>query len=40
MLLLADDPIVGCMERCGWPPWMLCGGDYEDDQEEDEDGVV
>ena len=39
MLQLADDPIIGCMERCGWPPWLIYGGAYEEDeQEEDENG--
>jgi len=40
MLQLADDPIVCCMERCGWPPWLAYGGAYEDEQEEDEDGEI
>lgn len=39
LLQLADDPIVRCMERCGWPPWLVYGGAFEDEeQEEDEDG--
>ena len=29
---LPDDPIVSCIERTGYPPWM-----QDDDPEEDED---
>lgn len=28
---LRDDPIIRCMERTGYPPWMQ-------DEEEEEDG--
>ena len=39
---IKDDPIVRCMERCGYPPWMLRGGaDYEKQDDscgEDENG--
>lgn len=37
MLQLADDPIVGCMERWGWPPWMVQGGADEDEEQEERD---
>ena len=29
---IPDDPIISCMERTGYPPWM-----QEDDCDEDED---
>ena len=39
MRQLNDDPIIGCMERCGLPPWLVYGGAFEDEeQEENEDG--
>lgn len=34
MILLRDDPIIACIERTGYPPWMQ---DEEDEEEEDED---
>ena len=30
--MIPDDPIIACMERTGYPPWM-----QEEDYEEDED---
>lgn len=30
MVLIPDDPIVRCMERTGYPPWI------EDDEDGDE----
>lgn len=30
--MIPDDPIIDCMERTGYPPWM-----QEDDYDEDED---
>lgn len=38
MFQIPDDPIIACMERTGYPPWM--DADYEeirDDEEEEED---
>lgn len=32
MIQVPDDPIIDCMERTGYPPWM-----QEDDYDEDED---
>lgn len=32
MIQVPDDPIIACMERTGYPPWM-----QEDDEDEDED---
>jgi hypothetical protein len=31
MMLIPDDPIISCMERTGYPPWM------QDDDDEDMD---
>lgn len=31
--LIADDPTVRCMERTGYPPWMVYGGKNEEEQE-------
>lgn len=31
MIQIPDDPIVRCMERTGYPPWMQTG--WEDDEE-------
>ena len=30
--MIPDDPIIACMERTGYPPWM-----QEDDYDEGED---
>lgn len=30
MLLIPDDPIISCIERTGYPPWM------QDDDDDDE----
>ncbi len=34
METIPDDPIVRCMERTGYPPWMQ---DDEEDETEEED---
>lgn len=36
--MIPDDPIIACMERTGYPPWMQEDDydDYEDEEEEDE----
>ena len=39
VLLIADDPIIECMQRWGLPPW-LCGGGAFEDEEEDEEYVI
>ena len=31
MISIPDDPIIACIERTGFPPWM------QDEPEEDED---
>ena len=36
---IADDPIIQCMERWGMPPWMVYGGAFEDEMEEEDDGI-
>ena len=33
MRQIADDPIIRCMERTGYPPWM---DDFEEEPEDDE----
>ena len=38
MVLIPDDPIIRCMERTGYPPWIRDGG-YEDEEQEDDDDV-
>ena len=35
MIQVPDDPIISCMERTGYPPWMQ-EDEYEDEEEEDE----
>ena len=45
MQLIADDTILRCMERCGYPPWLLrqAETDTEPDEAsggEDEDGQL
>lgn len=35
MILIPDDPIIRCIERTGYPPWIH---DEEEDDEEDQDG--
>lgn len=32
---IPDDPIIACMERTGYPPWMQAEEEY-DDEEDDE----
>ena len=38
MIQVPDDPLIACMERTGYPPWMQeeGGDEYEDEEEEDE----
>ncbi len=35
MIQIPDDPIISCMERTGWPPWMQ--DDYPEEEEDEED---
>ncbi len=35
MVLIADDPIISCIERTGFPPWLQPG--WEDDEEMEEE---
>ena len=35
MILIPDDPIIRCIERTGYPPWLR--DDWEDDEEDDDD---
>ena len=32
MILIPDDPIIRCIERTGFPPWLR--DDWEDDEED------
>ena len=36
--MIPDDPIIACMERTGYPPWMQEDDydEYGDEEEEDE----
>ena len=34
MIQIPDDPIIRCMERTGYPPWI--DPDYEDPEVEEE----
>lgn len=40
MKLIPDDPIIRCIERTGYPPWMQDSGYEDDDWEEESDGDV
>lgn len=35
--MIPDDPIISCMERTGYPPWMQEDDCDEDEDEEEED---
>lgn len=35
MILIPDDPIIRCIERTGFPPWLQDG--WEDDEEDEDD---
>ena len=35
--LIGDDPIIRCMERSGYPPWVDPGGNDVDKQEDDDE---
>lgn len=43
---IGDDPIVRCMERFGYPPWLVWGGKNFEEREagpargEDDDGKL
>ncbi len=37
MYNLPDDPIIACIERTGYPPWMQEDWDDEDDDEDWDD---
>jgi len=37
MYLIPDDPIISCMERTGFPPWMQDDDDDDDEDKEDEE---
>ena len=35
MYQIPDDPIISCMERTGYPPWMQDDDDDEDKEDEE-----
>lgn len=35
MLMLADDPIISCINRTGYAPWMQ--DEYEEEEEYEDD---
>lgn len=37
---IPDDPIIRCMEKTGYPPWMQEPDPYDDEWEEFEGGDV
>ena len=37
MRLIPDDPIISCIERTGYPPWMQNEWEGEEDEEEDDE---
>lgn len=37
MMNIPDDPIIRCIERTGYPPWMRGWDDDEEHDFEDED---
>lgn len=40
MKLIPDDPIIRCIEKTGYPPWMQDDDWEEDEWEEGSDGDV
>ena len=34
--MIPDDPIIACIERTGYPPWMQ-EDDYDEDEDEEEE---
>ncbi len=38
---IGDDPIVRCIERFGYPPWLVRGGrETEEERGEEDDGKL
>ena len=37
MIMIPDDPIVRCIERTGYPPWMKSYSSHWDDYKEDDE---
>lgn len=35
MILLPDDPIISCIMRTGYPPWIDADDEDDDDDEDD-----
>ena len=36
MRIIPDDPIINCIERTGYPPWITYDGGEEPEEEDDE----
>lgn len=36
-MLIPDDPIISCMERTGYPPWMQDDDDDDDDEDKEDE---
>lgn len=34
---IPDDPIISCIERTGYPPWMQDDDPYEDEEDDEEE---
>ena len=37
MIDIPDDPIIRCMERTGYPPWMQAWDDEDEEDNEEEE---
>ena len=37
MRLIPDDPIIRCIERTGYPPWIRDEWEEEEDEEDDDE---
>ena len=38
MILIPDDPVLRCIERTGYPPWIR--DEWEEDEDEEDDDEV
>lgn len=36
MIPIPDDPIISCMERTGYPPWIAYSDEYDQDDDEED----
>ena len=37
MILIPDDPVLRCIERTGYPPWIRDEWEEEEDEEDQDD---